>query len=165
MKPEEATEFKLEFVQWESRESEALRSIRFKVFVDEQKVPAALELDETDFNALHVLARDGQDADCGTARMFVDPEDSSRVKIGRMAVLREFRRSGCGSAMIDSLLREARRSGYRAAVLSAQFQAVPFYRRFGFKPVGEIYDEAGIPHQRMELILRQAMARNSNQDT
>jgi predicted GNAT family N-acyltransferase len=29
--------------------------------------------------------------------------------------------------------------------------AIPFYRRHGFVPVGAVFMEAGIPHQRMEI--------------
>jgi predicted GNAT family N-acyltransferase len=33
--------------------------------------------------------------------------------------------------------------------LSAQTHALGFYRRFGFLPEGEVYEEAGLPHQVM----------------
>jgi len=36
--------------------------------------------------------------------------------------------------------------GDRSAVLDAQVQAQSFYARFGFAPVGEPFDEDGIPH-------------------
>jgi predicted GNAT family N-acyltransferase len=32
-------------------------------------------------------------------------------------------------------------------------QAVPFYERFGFSRQGGEFDEAGIPHVRMSLVL------------
>jgi len=41
------------------------------------------------------------------------------------------------------------RRGDREIALSAQLHAVAFYRTHGFKPVGDVYEEAGIPHQAM----------------
>ena len=37
--------------------------------------------------------------------------------------------------------------------LGAQVQAQPFYEGLGFEPYGDIFDEAGIPHQMMRKAL------------
>ncbi len=144
-------EYVVRFVEWNSPEAETLKRIRFRVFVDEQKVPADLELDETDCVALHVLAENGAGDPCGTGRLFPDLDKAEQAKIGRMAVLKEHRGSGCGAAVLIALVDEARNAGYQSVVLSAQLHAVPFYQRFGFDSVGPLYDDAGIPHQAMIL--------------
>jgi predicted GNAT family N-acyltransferase len=118
----------------------AAATIRFAVFVDEQKVPAAIELDEWDLPSLHALARDAQGRAVGTGRLLPDGH------IGRMAVLASARGMGVGSALLTALIEAARVRGHAEVLLSAQTHAIPFYRRHGFAEEGEPYDDAGIPH-------------------
>ena len=66
-----------------------------------------------------------------------------------MAILKEWRRRGIGAAILKALIDAAERRGDREIALSAQLHAVEFYRTHGFEPVGDVYEEAGIPHQAM----------------
>jgi predicted GNAT family N-acyltransferase len=134
-----------ETTTWEEAKAEA-SSIRFTVFVDEQKVPAEIELDEHDAACLHVLAREGGLA-VGTGRLLPDGH------IGRMAVLKAWRGRGVGARMLTTLIDAARARGDREVVLSAQTHALGFYGRFGFEKEGPEYIEAGIPHQSMRKTL------------
>jgi predicted GNAT family N-acyltransferase len=84
----------------------ALREIREPVFVQEQQVPIEEEWDELDPVSRHVIARDLQDRPIGTARL------TPKHKIGRMAVLRDWRGRGVGAAMLQALLDLARSLGY-----------------------------------------------------
>ena len=119
--------------------------IRFEVFVEEQKVPAEMELDEFDAVSCHALAlADGQPV--GTGRLLPDGH------IGRMAVLAGWRGCGVGAALLQALIDEAGRRGVARLVLSAQTHALGFYARFGFVPEGEVYEEAGLPHQVMTRV-------------
>ena len=124
-----------------------LRSVRETVFVQEQAVPLELEWDELDPHCRHVLARDGAGRPIGTGRL--TPEH----KIGRMAVLAEWRGRGVGDALLRALLDEARALGWRKVSLNAQSSAIGFYVRHGFLPYGEPFVEAGIDHQAMQLLL------------
>jgi len=119
--------------------------IRRRVFIEEQGVPESIELDD-DGRAIHVIALAGARA-VGCARI-VPHRDYA--KIGRMAVEREWRKHGVGRRLLDFILREARTLGYRRAVLHAQLHAEGFYLKAGFKPFGPEFDEAAIPHRRME---------------
>ncbi|HUY27816.1 MAG TPA: GNAT family N-acetyltransferase [Candidatus Binataceae bacterium] len=124
----------------------AAYSIRRRVFIVEQHVPEEIELDADDRRAFHALAmRGGQAVGCGR---YVEHE-AGEIKIGRMAVLRELRGTGVGRAVLEFLIRTARERGYHRAILHAQITAEGFYLRQGFTPVGEIFDEAGIPHRAM----------------
>lgn len=122
---------------------EALRQIRETVFVVEQQVPLEEEWDDLDPHCRHVLARDAQHRPIGTGRL--TPER----KIGRMAVLREWRGRGVGDALLVALMDEARALGWDSVSLNAQVQAQAFYARHGFEPYGERFMEAGIEHQAM----------------
>ena len=126
---------------WEDAKAEA-GPIRFAVFVDEQRVPAEIELDEHDAACLHVIARAGREA-VGTGRLLPDGH------IGRMAVLKAWRGRGVGAAMLETLIEAAARRGDKEIVLSAQIHALGFYRRHGFVSEGPEYLDAGIPHQDM----------------
>lgn len=137
---------KIELADWEKVKREAQR-IRFAVFVEEQGVPAELEMDENDASCVHALAYvDGRPI--GTARLLPDGH------IGRMAVLKEWRGHGAGRALLRALVEAARRRGDREVMLSAQVHALGFYRAEGFAPEGDEYEEAGIPHQAMRLGIR-----------
>ena len=125
-----------------------LRSIRWQVFVEEQRVPADLEWDEEDGRSRHILAVAADGTPVGTGRLLRDGH------IGRMAVLAAWRRQGVGSALMRHLLELAWQSGHERVVLHAQTHAVGFYRKHGFVPEGEEFMEAGIPHVAMTLRLR-----------
>ncbi|TWI12656.1 GNAT family N-acetyltransferase [Aerolutibacter ruishenii] len=127
-----------------------LRAVREPVFVTEQGVPLELEWDELDPTCHHVIARDTDGHPIGTGRL--TPER----RIGRMAVLPAWRGKGVGDALLAALLDEARKLGWREITLHAQVSAINFYARHGFLPYGPRYDEAGIEHQSMRLLLDHA---------
>ncbi|MCB2154020.1 GNAT family N-acetyltransferase [bacterium] len=140
-------------IEWDSADGEEARRIRLTVFVDEQKVPIEEEIDAIDPTAHHVLAVDESGHACGTGRIFPDPKEPSHAHIGRVAVSASARGTGCGMAVLNSLIEEARRAGYKRAVLSSQTHAMGFYERAGFRAYGDVYMDAGIPHRDMDLDL------------
>ena len=137
---------RIELGPWNTAQREAQR-IRFAVFVEEQRVPAELEMDEMDALCLHALAFH-ENLAVGTGRLLPDGH------IGRMAVMKPWRGRGVGAALLGRLVEAARQRGDAEVQLSAQVHALGFYRAHGFVPYGEIYEEAGIPHQAMRLSLR-----------
>lgn len=127
-------------------ERDTAYAIRREVFIDEQEIPADEEFDDIDPTATHVLVRvDGEPA--GTGRVYFE---GAVARIGRMAVRKAFRRHGVGREVLRALMRLAVEGGAERLVLHAQMQAVGFYGKEGFTAVGEPFDEAGIPHCRME---------------
>jgi predicted GNAT family N-acyltransferase len=124
-----------------------LRTVREPVFVVEQQVPLEEEWDALDPLCHHVIARDAMHRPIGTGRL--TPEH----KIGRMAVLREWRGKGVGDALLRALIEQARALGWPEVSLNAQVGALGFYDKFGFTPYGERFEEAGIQHQAMRLAL------------
>ncbi len=120
-----------------------ISDIRRRVFIEEQHVPETLEWDGLDDTAIHVLAADGDSSACATGRLLPGGQ------LGRMAVLPDYRRRGFGSAILAELLSAATDCGLSGVFLHAQLQAVPFYERHGFAPVGETFEDAGILHVAM----------------
>ena len=142
---------KIELLGWPAARDEAQR-IRFTVFVEEQRVPPELEMDEHDPRCIHALAfwtsADAANGRAiGTGRLLPDGH------IGRMAVLKEWRGRGAGRALLRALVDAARRRGDREVALNAQVQALEFYRAEGFVPEGPVFEEAGIDHQAMRMTL------------
>lgn len=141
-----AASFTVEQVDYETALPD-LRAVRETVFVREQGVPLALEWDELDPHCHHVIARDAEGHPIGTGRL--TPEK----KIGRMAVLPEWRGRGVGDALLEALIEQAGRSGWTELSLHAQVSAEDFYARHGFLPLGARFVEAGIDHQTMRRLL------------
>ena len=137
---------KIEIVKWID-EYELLTMIREKVFIEEQKVTSQLEWDGMDKDAIHFLAfKDKKGVGC--ARAFVI---QNRMQLGRMAVLREYRGEGIGSALIETAITLANLNQLSGIYISAQCHAIDFYKKFGFEVTSDIYLDAEIPHRDMKL--------------
>ena len=120
-------------------------ALRIAVFVEEQGISREDELDELDATAIHCVAYDGA-TPVGAGRLVLA---DGCGKIGRMAVLASHRGRGIGARVLEALEREGRARGVREFRLSAQLSARGFYDRAGYAPVGDVYDEVGIPHLAM----------------
>jgi predicted GNAT family N-acyltransferase len=122
---------------------QALSQIRQTVFIEEQHVPEELEWDNEDKDCVHVLAlNDNKPA--GVARIKKDGH------IGRMAVLKNYRKKGIGSALLNKLTAFAQSNNYTKLYLHAQVDAIKFYKKHGFKVCSQEFMDAGIPHMTME---------------
>jgi predicted GNAT family N-acyltransferase len=100
-----------------------LRAVREPVFVQEQNVPLELEWDEMDPQCRHVIARDDAHRPIGTGRL--TPEH----KIGRMAVLQEWRAAASVEALLLALIEQAREQGLPEVSLHAQADADRLLRK------------------------------------
>jgi predicted GNAT family N-acyltransferase len=123
--------------------------LRFRVFVDEQKVPKEIEIDEFDEEALHYVAVDDKEV-IGTLRI-VDMKDAMRI--GRLCVDRAYRHRRIATRLMDLALAHSKEEGATRVILDAQIDAIGFYEGFGFIAVGEPFDDGGIDHKRMTLDL------------
>jgi predicted GNAT family N-acyltransferase len=130
-------------------EVRAALALRQAVFVDEQGVTVADEVDGRDDEAMQiVVVRNGEVI--GTCRVLVE---EAHAKLGRMAVDRGRRRAGVGALLLAEAERAAREAGARLVVLAAQTAAESFYAAHGYRAVGQPFDDAGIEHVRMEKAL------------
>ena len=119
-----------------------VRAIRHTVFNVEQKIPEEIENDGYDSSAVHVLTyMNGIPA--ATGRLLILNDEFT---IGRIAVLKEYRKNRLGDLVVRLLIRAAFDMGGERQIVHAQLPVQGFYEKLGFTPKGEVYDEAGIPH-------------------
>lgn len=138
----------------ENDQLEHCLDIRKEVFVQEQQVPVDLEIDEFDIldeNAHHILIEvEGTQAATGRLIFYKD----NAAKLQRIAVRKAYRGQGLGAVLIIALEELARELGLTKSVLDAQCHAEAFYQKLGYTTVStEPFDDAGIPHVRMEKSL------------
>lgn len=124
-------------------ERELMIGIRREVFVVEQDVPIEIELDGADPDCRHLLALDPDGRAIGTARM------QASGHIGRIAVVADWRKRRVGSRLVEAMIERARAAGLESVDLDSQVHALGFYEKLGFGARGDVFMEAGIPHQNM----------------
>ncbi len=131
----------------------ACLALRRRVFIEEQGVPEADEVDGRDGGAVHLLATEGG-VPVGCARILIA---GATGKIGRVCVLPAARGRGIGAALVRAAVAQLRGvPGVARARLGAQTHATGFYAALGFVATGPVYMDAGIPHQDMVLELSPA---------
>ncbi len=147
-----ASEFETALVTT-TAEREAVFALRMTVFVEEQGVPAAEELDAHDVTAVHVLARETKDPAriVATARLIAYGENKGAV--GRVAVQKAYRGRGVGALLMRFVEAVAKERGMTCLELGAQCYALPFYEKLGYTAEGEIYLDCAIEHRHMSKIL------------
>ena len=126
------------------------RALRRTVFIEEQGVSEADEVDDLDGQAIHILAtQDG--VPVGSARLLTY---GNTGKVGRVCVLARARGTGLGAALMQAAVAQFRTMpGITAVKLGAQLHALAFYERLGFTPYGAVFLDAGIEHRDMRLDL------------
>jgi|SRR5882724_9239932 len=142
----QARPFTIRTATWRDDEV-ALRWVRTLVFVEEQEIDAREEFDDADKVCQHLLALDAHGKSIGTCRV------EAQGRIGRVAVLAEWRKAGIGRVLLQNAIDLARINGMKRVHLNAQVSALGFYERAGFAACGERFLEAGIEHLAMELEL------------
>ncbi len=124
--------------------------VRDLVFTQEQGFPAEIDVDDYDKIAWQcILYKDG--SAIGTARLI--PQEN-QGKIGRVAILKEFRGLGLGFKIMEAIIDQAEKLSYASLNLSAQVYAVQFYEKLGFVVMGDEYLEDGEPHINMIKALK-----------
>jgi predicted GNAT family N-acyltransferase len=118
----------------------AAREIRRAVFIEEQGVPAALEVDGLDPSCDHFLVMCSGEP-VGTARV---RRTEKGWKLERVAVLQQYRGLAAGAALVQYVLLSLP-AGERVYI-HAQESALGFWQRVGFSAEGPRFEEAGIAH-------------------
>ena len=138
--------YTIKTTRW-NEDKTALSEIRRKVFIEEQNVPEELEWDDFDQDCIHVLVTNENNKPVACGRLKADGH------IGRMAVLKEHRKTGIGTLILNELLNHAEILPIKKVYLHAQTTAIKFYEKQGFKVNSEEFMDANIPHKSMEKSL------------
>jgi predicted GNAT family N-acyltransferase len=131
----------------DEEELAAALALRIDVFCGEQGVSFEGDRDGLDEEAVHLVAVEGDEV-VGTCRLLIEPGGTARF--GRLCVRASARGTGVGGLLLAEAEREARAGGARRIGMHAQTDALSLYRRAGFRPYGERFDEEGIEHLGME---------------
>ncbi|MGJ9383899.1 GNAT family N-acetyltransferase [Salipaludibacillus sp. CF4.18] len=132
-----------------ARTVEELRDVydvRRQVFIEEQGVPAEIEVDEKEKESIHLVAyHDNQPIGAGRLRL-----EENYGKAERVCILSEMRGKGLGAALMKEMEQVAREHGMDKLKLNAQTHAESFYKGIGYATVSDTFYDAGILHVTME---------------
>ena len=124
--------------------------IRYQVFVNEQKVPEKLEIDDLENSSMHlVLYQSGQ----ATATARLHKLNSESYKVQRVAVLKKFREKGFGKLLMKEIEKRAKKEKATQLVLDSQNSAISFYKKLAYTVSSSEFMDAGIPHHQMTKYL------------
>ena len=121
--------------------------IRQKVFVQEQGVPANLEIDENEAYSVHFVLYTDDQKPAATVRLL--PLDDQTFKLQRMAVLKDYRGNNLGAEIIAEAELFAKQQQFKKIELGAQLTAEKFYQKLGYIAYGQVFHDAGIDHVHM----------------
>lgn len=131
------------------RELYAILALRMDIFIIEQ---ACLyqDIDGKDLPCLHLMAWNDDQTLAASARIVPPGVTFDEPSIGRVTVARRDRGTGLGRELMLRAIKECVRLYPHLAIqIGAQLYLRDFYSSLGFRPVGEIYNEDGIPHLHM----------------
>lgn len=128
-----------------------MQAIRRSVFQEEQGVDPQLEFDGLDKAAIHLLAY-LDNRPVGTARVRYLNEQVAKIE--RLAVLSTARGLGIGKKLMQEAIEVAKQNNVQEVVIHAQEYVKGLHQQLEFKQIGEIFEEAGIPHVKMTRKLK-----------
>lgn len=76
--------------------------------------------------------------------------DNQCARLRQMAVQNNLQGKGIGAAMMNYAENVARDAGYRKIIMHARKTTMDFYKKLGYKVVGDEFEEITIPHYIME---------------
>lgn len=141
--------FKIEFITADDSRFDDVKRIRTTVFTNEQGAVSGEEFDSYDNDADFALVVDDDNGTiAGTGRVaLVD----NGCKIGRIAILKEYRGNHLGDMLVKALVKKAYSKGAKSVFVDSQLHAIPFYEKIGFTTCGEQIVDRGLPHIPMKM--------------
>ena len=128
--------------------SEEERFIREEIFCKEQGF--VNEIDDLEDSSFHLLYY-FNDLVIGVCRFYELEKDI--YKIGRIAVLKEYRNKGIGREIVNSAISYIKELKAKKIYIYSQLHAVGFYEKLGFIVEGDIFYEEDHPHKKVYLDL------------
>lgn len=137
-------------IQHDSPEYHAELALRHRVL----RVPLGLDLFVEDLSAEQGQWHYGWFVDEELAGCSIAlPKSTKHAKIRQMAVGPEFQGQGIGRKLLSAVEGDLRNRGIATVELAARVEAIGFYEKLGYHPVGERFVEVGISHQEMQKVL------------
>lgn len=144
-----AVPYQVNIVKWQQAKRQ-LKTVREKVFVFERRIPYNIEFDSLDRKAYHVLVIDDDNQEpIATGRI------TDKGELSRICVVISKRKTPAGKEVIETLLQIARNKNLKEVYINSSLQAVGYFRKHNFQPVGGVFMEAGMPRQRMACSLNE----------
>ena len=124
---------------------------RYEVFACEQKIYQENDFDDVDKEGFHLFLEDKGKV-IAYARLIPSGIVYENAAIGRVLVLKEYRRKGIATELMNRAIDFIKKElGEETIVLSAQVYAKGLYEAVGFKTISDVYDQVQIPHVKMML--------------
>ncbi|MDC3413655.1 GNAT family N-acetyltransferase [Aquibacillus sp. 3ASR75-11] len=120
-------------------------TVRTIVFVEEQNVDPAIEMDEHEKASTHFIGYENDEPIAASRLRFMDDYG----KLERICVLQPFRGRTFGKQIINEMEQSIKNKGYKKAKLNAQTHAEEFYKALGYRTISDEFLDAGIPHVTM----------------
>jgi ElaA protein len=124
--------------------------VRYEVFVCNQKITCENDFDYKDKECYHLIVS-YKDNVVGYSRILQSGLSYKDPSIGRVLVLKEYRKNNIGQLMmekaVDFIVNELKEE---EITISAQHYVKSLYENVGFKVVSEPYIEAEIKHVKMK---------------
>lgn len=123
-------------------------NLRLSVFVTEQKI-LYVDTDYYDQDADHWLFHNKGKLK-SYARVIKPGKKYDFFSIGRVVTEKKSRNKGYSSRLINKIINHYKKD----FIISAQYQLVNFYEKFGFKVDSKPYIEEGLKHVKMKLLYK-----------
>ena len=122
--------------------------LRNEVFVVEQKC-VFQDADDKDQKCYHLMGFVRNEL-AAYARLVPAGVSYKNISIGRIVTSPQYRSIGAGKALMNEAINQCNSLyGQQTIKIGAQLYLKNFYENFGFKQIGDAYDEDGIPHIKM----------------
>lgn len=136
-------------------ETEVHHRIRHEVFVVEQAVFVADDVDELDGRVTTLKALGWCDDEAaGTVRLYPTSPDASQWQGDRLAVVAPYRQGRLGGRLVDFAVTTAAQLGGHRMTAHIQLPNVRFFESLGWEPDGPVESYVGLPHQPMAIDVR-----------
>ena len=126
-------------VDWDTKQKD-IKLVREKVFICEYHIPPNIEFDHKDPRCRHVLIQDDQQA-IATGRI------STKGKISRIAVLKNYRNTDAPTQVINMLIDIAKKDGLTSIAIDSDLHQVNQFRQQGFHTISPVFMDSGIAKQ------------------
>lgn len=109
--------------------------VRIQAMAKKHHITLREEFDEHDGPETKYIVLLDDDFPVATARLY--PLDDTRMVIGRVVVLPEYRHRGLGTRVVRECEDWARELGFAKAVLDSRDNKTEFYHKLGYRETGE----------------------------